>query len=109
MEVKQNHLLMNNTKWEKIRVSMYHFPHNVQWRTKDIESGYISPWDGEWFYHFKDREYKSIEWLEIKIDSKEIRDEVRSILSNIHVPGVTYDDRIRVYGYVEIGSYIDYL
>ncbi len=109
MESKLKQQLMNNTKWEEIRVAMYNCPYNVQWRTKDLESGYISPWDGEWYYHFKDGGYKTIEWLEIKVETVEIRDEVRTILRNIHVPGVACDNVIRVYGYGEVGSFMDYL
>jgi hypothetical protein len=109
MKSKQKQQLMNYTKWEEIRIALYSCPYNVQWRTKDLESGYISTWDGEWYYHFKDREYITIEWLEIKVETREIRDEVIIILRNIHVPGVASDKVIRVYGYVEVGSFMDYL
>ncbi|WP_353616201.1 DUF6678 family protein [Bacillus sp. AFS053548] len=53
--------------------------------------------------------YKCIEWLEIKAENEEIRNEVLEILKSIHVPGEVLDGVIRVYGYVEIGTPIDYL
>jgi len=45
--------VMNNTKWEEIREAMLDSPTVHNWRTKDIETGYICPWDGKWFYHFR--------------------------------------------------------
>jgi hypothetical protein len=100
---------MNNTKWEEIRLAMYEYPNNRKWRVKDIETGEISSWDGEWYYHFILDEYKTIEWLEIKVETEEIRNGVLKILNSIHVPGEVFDDVIRVYGYVEIGKPVDYL
>lgn len=52
MANNQYQQVMNDTKWEEIRLSMYDYPNsNNQWRTKDIETRFISTWDGEWFYH----------------------------------------------------------
>ncbi|HHY72170.1 MAG TPA: hypothetical protein GX497_02885 [Bacillus bacterium] len=101
--------VMNNTKWEEIREAMLDSPNVHQWRTKDIETGYICPWDDEWFYHFRIGGYKCIEWLEIKTETQEIRNEVLEVLKCIYVPGEALDDVIRVYGYVEIGKLVDYL
>lgn len=109
MENIQYQQVMNDTKWEEIRLAMYDYPTNPQWRTKDIESGYICPWDGEWFYHFKLGGYKTIEWLEIKAETEEIRNDVLKILKAIHVPGAVFDDVIKVYGYVEVGKSVDYI
>ncbi|WP_051348390.1 DUF6678 family protein [Peribacillus kribbensis] len=113
MNVNQYQPAMNNTEWEEIRSAMLDSPNAHQWRTKDIETGYICPWDGEWFYHFKiDGEldsYKSILWLEIKAETEEIRNEVLEILKKIHVPGEVHDKVIRVYGFIEMGKPVDYL
>jgi hypothetical protein len=109
MKHNQFYPVMNDTKWEEIRLAMYDYPNNRQWRTKDIENGYICPWDGEWFYHFRNGGYKSIQWLEIKAETEEIRNDILEILKSIHVPGEVFDDVIRVYGYVEIGKSCDYL
>ncbi|OIK11539.1 hypothetical protein BIV60_18010 [Bacillus sp. MUM 116] len=100
---------MNNTKWEEIREAMLDSPNGHPWRTKNIETGYICPWDGEWFYHFRIGGHKCTEWLEIKSETEEIRNEVLEILKGIHVPGEVLDGVIRVYGYVEIGKSVDYL
>ncbi|WP_286133961.1 hypothetical protein [Bacillus sp. AFS053548] len=39
--------VMNDTKWDEIRLAIYDYSNNRQWRTKDIENGFICPWDGE--------------------------------------------------------------
>jgi hypothetical protein len=108
MNHKQYYPVMNDTKWEEIRLAMYDYPNNRQWRTKDIEKGYIFPWDGEWFY-LRNSGYKCIQWSEIKAETEEIRTDVLEILKSIHVPGEVFDNVIRVYGYVEIGKSVDYL
>ncbi|KGR89393.1 MULTISPECIES: DUF6678 family protein [Ureibacillus] len=109
MQYNQYLQVMTNTKWEEIREAMFNYPIDQLWRTKDIETGYICPWDGEWYYHFKLGEFETIEWLEIKAETDEIRNDVLKILNKIHVPGEVFDNVIRVYGYVETGRYIDYL
>jgi hypothetical protein len=109
MNQNQYYPVMNDTKWEEIRLTMYDYPSNRQWRTKDIEKGYICPWDGEWFYHFSIGGYKYIQWLEIKAETEGIRTDVLEKLKSINVPGEVFDDVIRVYGYVEIGKSVDYL
>ena len=101
--------VMNNTKWEEIREAMYNSPTHIQWRTKDIETGYISTWDAEWYYHFRLGDYKYIEWLEIKAETDELRKDLLDILQKIHVPGKVLEDVIRVYGYVDTESYVDYI
>jgi hypothetical protein len=113
MRFNQYQLVMNNTKWEEIRAAMLESPNTHQWRTKDIETGYICPWDGDWFYHFKFDgpmdSYKFIEWIEIKTETEKVRNDLLGILNSIHVPGEILGDVIRVYGYIEIGKHIDYL
>jgi hypothetical protein len=109
MAYDQYQQLMNDTKWEEIRLAMYYYPNNKLWRTKDIETGFVCTWDGDWFYHFKLGEYKYIEWLEIKSETEEIRNDIIKILKNIHVPGEIFIDVIKVYGYVEIGKPVCYL
>lgn len=109
MNDNQYQQVMNNTKWDEIRLAMYDYPKNQQWRTKDIETGYISPWEGEWYYHFKSGGYKNIEWLEIKSETKEISNDIIKILRAFHVPGEVFDNVIKVYGYVAIDKQVDYL
>lgn len=109
MDYNQYQQVMNDTKWEEIRLAMYDYPNNHQWRTKDMETGYTCPWEGEWYYHFKSGGYKNIEWLEIRSETEEIRDDIIKILSTIHVPGEVFNDVIKVYGYVEISKPLGYL
>ena len=53
--------LMNNTKWDQLRLAMYDLDDfSPRWRTKDL-SGYLSDWDGEWFHHFRTSGYETIE------------------------------------------------
>ncbi len=101
--------VMNHTKWEEIRLAMYEYPNTRLWRTKDIETGYICPWEGDWYYHFEIGGYKNIEWLEIKAETNEIKNDILKILKHIHVAGEVFDDVIKVYGHVKIGNPIDYL
>ena len=45
--------LMNDTKWNELRLAMYDLDaQSPRRRTKNLESWYICRWDGEWFYHF---------------------------------------------------------
>lgn len=100
--------LMNNTKWEEIRLAMYEYPVAILWRVKNIDNSYLSNWDGEWFYHFKSGGYNTIEWLEIKVDDEKIKNDILSILRRIHVPGVVLENSIKVYGYSK-GEFVDYI
>ena len=100
---------MNNTKWDEIRLAMYSLdgPH-PRWRTKDI-SGYLSEWDGEWYYHFREGGYECIEWLEIRVMSPEQDTAVLAALRAIHVPGHRTADGFRINGYANSGNGIDYI
>ncbi len=100
--------LMNNTKWEEIRMAMYDYPHTVRWRTKCVDNGYISNWDAEWYYHFQLGGYTSIEWLEIKVENSHMKSEIVNILKNIHVPGEVLENSIKVFGYKSNG-FVDYI
>lgn len=80
-----------------------------QWRTKDVVNGYVCPWDGEWFYHFRSCAYQSIHWVEIKVDSADQRNVVIDALEKIRVPGTTSEFGFKVFGYASPGESIDYL
>lgn len=100
--------VMNNTKWQEIRNAMNNCSINTIQRIQNFKTKYISNWDGDWFYHFKGN-YKNIEWLEIKVENLEEKDQVINILRTINIPGETKDDVIKVYGYVQNNNPIDYL
>lgn len=99
--------LMNNTKWEKIRLAMRDHPKGIMWRTKSMDNGYICPWDCEWHYHFRDGGYEGIEWLEIQLEDDEIASYVVSKLKEMRVPGEIDGDVVRVYGYKD--GFVDYI
>lgn len=100
--------LMNNTKWEEIRFSMYNYESLTFWRTKIIDCNHTSDWDADWFYHFNIGGYDTIEWLEIKVDNDIVKNKVIRILQKIHVPGDILIDSIKVYGYKK-NEFIDYI
>jgi hypothetical protein len=108
MKFNEYQKLMNNTKWEEIRLAMHNYPLPIEWRTKDIENSYICDWDSDWFYHFKLDGYKTIEWLEIKVVNDDIKNDIVTLLRKIHVAGEILKDSIKVYGYKKDG-FVDYL
>ena len=104
------HGAMNNTKWDEVRLAMYELgAAHPMWRTKDYESGYVCPWDGEWFYHFRQGGYDTIEWAEIAVTSQEQRTLVRDALRKIHVPGEETPEGFRVFGYTQPGVPLSYI
>ncbi len=101
--------LMNNTKWDELRLAM----HNLGglrplWRTKDV-SGYVCPWDGDWFYRFREGGYLSIEWVEIQALSPDQGAAVLAILQQIHLPGHRIAEGFRIYGFAPDSVAIDYI
>jgi hypothetical protein len=102
--------VMNDTKWDELRLAMYALQHlRPMWRTKDPDSGYICPWDGEWYHHFRGDGYESIEWVEIRTISNEQREAVRDRLKTIHVPGIETAEGFRLYGWVSPGETITFI
>ena len=102
--------LMNNTKWDELRLAMYELgPLSPRWRTRDVENGHVSDWDGEWFYHFRNGGYKFIQWVEIAVESAEQRQAVLSELTKVHVPGEHTELGFRVLGYAGLGIEVSYL
>lgn len=78
------------------------------WRAKDVSS-HISPWDGEWFYHFREGSYESIEWVEIRVISPEQDAAVLASLREVHLPGHRIEQGFRVYGYARDGASVGYI
>lgn len=100
---------MNNTKWKEVQESMHGLKESPKWRICCVTNGYISDWDGEWFYHFSEGGFEDIEWLEIKTANEEHAELVLSSLKSIHVPGIKTEYGYKVYGYVNEGEPVDYL
>lgn len=99
--------VLNYTKWEEIRIAMYSYKNQLRWRTKDVNNGYISNWDAEWYYHFRNGGYESIEWLEIQVKNEEEKKDVIYLLKKIKVPGEIVENSIFVFGYTD--GFVDYL
>ncbi|MEN3930581.1 DUF6678 family protein [Microvirga sp. W0021] len=101
---------MNNTKWDELRLAMYNLTDlSPMWRTLDTEKDYLSPWDGEWFYHFRNGGYEFIKWVEIEVLTAQQEQAVLAQLKKIHVPGERTENGFRVFGYVETGTEVNYL
>jgi hypothetical protein len=101
---------MNNTKWEEVRLAMYGLGElSPRWQVRDVKTGYVSDWEGEWFYHFRTGGYETIEWLDIATVTEEQRVAVRDALRKIHVPGAEIPSGFRIFGYAKSGEFVDYL
>ncbi len=102
--------VMNETKWNELRLKMYSLEtHSPKWRTKDIESGYISSWSGEWYYHFEIGGFRCIEWVELKTKGSIHHELIRVELQKINLPGHEIENGFRVYGYIADGQFVDYV
>lgn len=110
MKTRSMHPLMNDTKWDQLRLAMYGLDaFRPRWRKLDIENGYLSQWDGEWFYHFPSDGYKSIHWVDIAVDTAEQRAAVLAELVRIHLPGERTESGYRVFGYAKAGTAVGYI
>jgi hypothetical protein len=90
---------MNETKWDELRLAMHGLGElRPRWRTLDI-SGFVSEWDGDWYYHFRAEGYGTIEFDEIQNLSPEQDAAVLAMLRQIHLPGTKIADGYCIYGY----------
>jgi hypothetical protein len=104
------HALLNDTKWDALRLAMYNLGNlSPRWRTLDIKNGYLSGWDSGWYYHFREGGYKTIQWVEIETVGENQTEAVLRELVRLSLPGERTPDGFRVYGYVESGSYVQYI
>ncbi|WP_235782766.1 DUF6678 family protein [Bradyrhizobium murdochi] len=104
----QNLGVMNNTKWEELRLAMYAIEPAPRYRCMTI-AGYYSDEDAEWFYHFRAGGYDDIRYVDIFVESQSHREQVRRALKKIHLPGEETVEAFRVYGYALPGQSLDYL
>ncbi|WP_343683443.1 DUF6678 family protein [Asticcacaulis sp.] len=100
--------VMNNTKWDELRLEMYALTPPPAWSTL-ATNGYNYGPDREWFYHFREGGYKDIVHVDIHIETLEQRELVRSILRKVHVPGAETPNGFRVFGYLQDGQSSDYI
>ncbi len=101
--------VMNATKWNEIRAAMLGLCDlQPRWRNR-TETGYVSRWDGDWYYHFLDGGWKDIVWVEIKTVNDEQKRRVLAELKKIHAPGHETKYGFKVYGYIKEGQSVDYI
>ena len=100
--------VMNNTKWEKLRLQMYALSPTPAWSTLST-GGYRSHPDREWFYHFREGGYEDILHVDILVETSAQREAVRSALRAVHVPGEETPSGFRVFGYLFDGQGADYI
>jgi len=102
--------VLNDTKWDELRLAMYGLGHQrPRFRVKEIGAAEPGPWDGEWFYHFRDGGYRSMEWVEVQLLDQAHRDNIANILASIHLPGIHTDAGFIIYGHVASGTSVDYI
>ena len=101
--------IMNNTKWEELRLGMYGLGTlSPRFRVRNMHSGDVSAWDEEWFYHFYGR-HEEDEWVEISVTSEAQREAVLRVLRSVHVPGVTTGTGFKIFGYLPLDTHVEYL
>lgn len=102
--------IMNNTKWDELRLSMYELHESAPfWRTCDIKNGYISEWDKEWFYHFRVGGYETIKWVELKIENELQRQVILQVLKTKHIAIGASKFGYKIYGHVDDTSGITFV
>jgi len=79
------------------------------WRTRILDTGHLSSWDGDWYYHFREGGYEDIEWVEIKVTSSEQSEAVLAALKSLHLPGETTAAGFKIYGHLPAGQSSEYL
>ena len=102
--------VLNDTKWDELRLAMYGLgPLRPRFRVKDIEDTHPGPWDGEWYYHFREGGYGSMEWVELQLADEGLRALVLQILASINLPGVRTNEGFIIFGHVPPGTPIEYI
>jgi len=114
--------ILNDTKWNRLRNAVLELEGIwPQYRIKDVRSELVeSSWDGEWYHHFHQVMFKSIEWMEIDpiikqhvsslmVNRTDRTEEVASLLRSSHIP-YTFDGKFfKIWGYTRPGSSLDFI
>ncbi|MCK1425253.1 hypothetical protein IVB14_15825 [Bradyrhizobium sp. 180] len=79
----------NDTKWRELREAMLALAPSDQprFRCKNLETGNLSQWDGEWFYHWMSVGWDWMEWAELSTETAHQRELVRAILRRMRFAG----------------------
>lgn len=95
---------LNNTKWKELLTAFYQLECSgsspaVRWRTRDLETGFLSPWDGTWRHFACDPgAWKFIDFLQIEL-TQENKVLVLEALRRIHIPAAVSEGIVTIYGY----------
>lgn len=100
--------VMNNTKWDELRLEMHALTPNPAWSTLST-TGYKCGPDREWFYHFREAGYEDIVHVDIHVETRSQRERVRLALKKVHVAGQETPEGFRVFGYRQDGQGADYI
>ncbi len=101
--------VMNNTKWDELRLAMHTLEPAPSFRLMTTEDFYSGHPEAEWFHHFRGNGYEDIRYVDIFADNPLHREQIGRALKKIHVPGEETDGGFRVYGYALPGQVLDYL
>jgi hypothetical protein len=101
----------NNTKWRELREAVLDLapPCRPRFRCKNLETGTVSQWDGEWFYHWTSGRWDWMEWTELASETAHQREFVRTILRRIRFAGEQTTAGFRIYGYLRNGEAAGYI
>lgn len=90
---------MNDTKWRELCEAFRHWPKSPRFRIRDLlaDEGYISDWDGEWYYH--PLPYVSIHWLEVELSEDQIP-QALDLCKRIGAPIERSPMGLRVWGWI---------
>ncbi len=100
--------IMNNTKWDELRLAMYALEPAPAWHTRSTNGHRYGP-DREWFYHFREGGYADIHYVDIVADDAAHRENILAALKKIHVPGEETASGFRVFGWIDPGQDVSYL
>lgn len=109
MRAQNEPSVMNDTKWQELRLGILQSRTRVHFRGKDLETESVGQWDCEWYHHFNLGGHDSTEWIELRADTDEARRAVEDVLRTHHIPVEIRDGIYRVYGYTDDTSKITYL
>jgi hypothetical protein len=73
-------------------------------RCKNLATGGLGAWDGEWFNHWAQAGWHWMEWVDLKVQTPQQRESVRTALRRIRFAGEETEDGFRLYGYVQAGQ-----
>jgi hypothetical protein len=102
--------LLNDTKWDELRLAMYALGQQApDFRVREIGADLPGPWDGEWYYHFRQGGYRSIEQVELRLRDSAHRGAITAAIERIGLPGTCTDAGFVVYGYAAPGTPVEYI